>query len=268
MADYLLKNIDDATYALAQARAEREGATIRYVLLRMLEHYVAHGLTVAPALRLEPPPGYAARRKPLHIDPPPGHTPLMSEHIYVVVRESGSIAKWEVAIGVGSHMTAVTTLDGHQQQARRAGLLASYTQHVVDGHDPDQWAPQLIEPAAGQSADIALARPTPDAWIAETRHAWDQLQPALDGWLDALAGAETPLLDLWQARGGGRAARRRSVAELKAALTPRVQIALQQAVEGFGFGRLDLDNQDARLAGAPVKLLLRWATTRTTRLSA
>lgn len=267
MADYLLKNIDDEIYAQAQARAERDGATIRYVLLRMLDHYVTHGLTVTPALRLDPPPGYVSR-KPLRLDPPPGHQPLMSEHIYVVVRESGSIARWDVAIGIGSHLTAVATLDGTQHLARRAGLLASYTQHIVDGHDPDRWEPRLIEPDAGQSAEAALARPAADTWIAETRHTWEQLQPALDGWLESLAGAEKQLLDLWHARGGGRAARRRSVAEIRAALTPRVLLVLQQAVEGFGFGRLDLGNQDARLAGAPVKLLLRWATSRRGRLSA
>lgn len=44
MTDYILRNVEDSTWKKFHARAEKEGRTLRWVLLRLLEHYIRHGL--------------------------------------------------------------------------------------------------------------------------------------------------------------------------------------------------------------------------------
>lgn len=44
MSNFLLRNVDDPVWAAFRDRAYREGHTLRWVLLTLLESYIAHGL--------------------------------------------------------------------------------------------------------------------------------------------------------------------------------------------------------------------------------
>lgn len=44
MVNYLLRDIDPALWAKVKARATKDGHTLRVVLMRLLAHYVRHGL--------------------------------------------------------------------------------------------------------------------------------------------------------------------------------------------------------------------------------
>lgn len=42
--DFILRNADDGLWKRFHARAAKEGRTLRWVLLNLLEYYVKHGL--------------------------------------------------------------------------------------------------------------------------------------------------------------------------------------------------------------------------------
>lgn len=44
MTDYLLRDIDETLWKRVQARAAKDGHTLRWIILKLLTHYAAHGL--------------------------------------------------------------------------------------------------------------------------------------------------------------------------------------------------------------------------------
>ena len=58
MPDYILRDVDDATWQRFKARAARDGHSLRWVLLRLVERYANDAVFIGGA---EPPTALVAR---------------------------------------------------------------------------------------------------------------------------------------------------------------------------------------------------------------
>lgn len=47
MASFILRKVDDEFWARFRERVQAEGHTLRWVILRLIEHYTRHGLPKA-----------------------------------------------------------------------------------------------------------------------------------------------------------------------------------------------------------------------------
>lgn len=48
MASFILRKVDDAFWARFRNRAQKEGHPMRWVILKLIEHYTKHGLPKGP----------------------------------------------------------------------------------------------------------------------------------------------------------------------------------------------------------------------------
>lgn len=44
MASFILRKVDDELWAQFRERAQRDGHTLRWVLLTLIQHYIRHGM--------------------------------------------------------------------------------------------------------------------------------------------------------------------------------------------------------------------------------
>ena len=63
MADFIIRNVDEAAWDEVKARADAEGRPLRWVFLRLIDFYRTHGMTTLERLDVQQRNRMAAKQQ-------------------------------------------------------------------------------------------------------------------------------------------------------------------------------------------------------------